>query len=177
VLGNAIKKKVQIAAFLLKHDEELRDACLSGSDWDMLVKIHAFLSPFASATLYAEGACSSVAQTLPLMDMLLLHYDEQKKHYSEEDSSDPRIVRAIDMGWYVLNKYHTLSEDVPVYTAALLLDPTKRMAYIEQNWPREWHDTAIEAARSIWKTEYQGLNVPQEPDSPPPQLKQKKKNG
>jgi hypothetical protein len=64
------------------------------------------------------------------------------------------MLHAIEMGWYVLNKYYTMSDTVPVYAAALLLDPSKRKAYIDQNWPSEWHDRAISAARTIWEEEY-----------------------
>lgn len=46
------------------------------------------------------------------------------------------MLYAIEMGWFVLDKYYTMTEDVPVYAAALLLDPSQRRVYIEQNGPR-----------------------------------------
>ncbi|RYC77135.1 hypothetical protein BFJ63_vAg19991, partial [Fusarium oxysporum f. sp. narcissi] len=49
------------------------------------------------------------------------------------------MVRAIDMGWSILSKYYRLTDEVPVYAAALLLDPPKRIAYIKQNWPKEFN--------------------------------------
>lgn len=58
------------------------------------------------------------------------------------------------MGWYILNKYYTMTEDVPVYAAALLLDPSKRIRYIERHWPESWHENAIAGARTIWEEEY-----------------------
>jgi hypothetical protein len=61
------------------------------------------------------------------------------------------------MGWFVLNKYYAMSEDVPAYSAALLLHPSKRVAYLKQNWPEEWHDNSISAARNIWKAEYNSI--------------------
>ncbi|PVH91063.1 hypothetical protein DM02DRAFT_707055 [Periconia macrospinosa] len=78
VIDSAIKRKAQIHQFLLHHDTELEDNVLNGSDWDLLSKTHVFLQPFASATLYAEGSCSSVSQSLVLMDALLLHYERAK---------------------------------------------------------------------------------------------------
>ena len=54
---------------------------LNSSDWELLSRTHAFLQPFASATLYVEGSNASISQTLVLMDALLLHY-EQAKVYS-----------------------------------------------------------------------------------------------
>jgi hypothetical protein len=78
VIDNAIRKKVQINQFLLEHDRDLEDTVLSGSDWDLLVKTHAFFEPFTSATLYTEGKCSSVSQSLFLMDALLFHLRVQR---------------------------------------------------------------------------------------------------
>lgn len=172
VIDNALKKKTNIIEFLLQHDDELGDTCLSGSDWDMLTKTHMFLEPFASATLYAEGSLSSVSQTLPLMDALLLHYEQAKEDHSE----DIQMIKAVEMGWFVLNKYYTMSEDVPVYAAALLLDPSRRLAYIRQNWPESWHESALSAAQNIWITEYQGLPTSSEPLRTMPPPKKKREN-
>ncbi|RKK08509.1 hypothetical protein BFJ67_g18278, partial [Fusarium oxysporum f. sp. cepae] len=55
-----------------------------------------------------------------------------------------------------------MTEDVPVYSAALLLDPSKRDAYIKQNWPDEWYDNAIGGAQAIWEEEY-NIELPTKP--------------
>jgi hypothetical protein len=47
------------------------------------------------------------------------------------------MVHSIEMGWFILNKYYMLIDETPVVAAALLLDPSKRKSYIEQNWPLE----------------------------------------
>ncbi|KAH7471703.1 hypothetical protein FOMA001_g13695 [Fusarium oxysporum f. sp. matthiolae] len=98
MIDNAIRKKVQINQFLLEHDRELEDTVLSGSDWDLLAKTHAFLEPFASATLYAEGKCSSVSQSLFLMDALLFHYESAKVQHSQPGLMDTQMLHAIEMG-------------------------------------------------------------------------------
>jgi hypothetical protein len=149
VIDNAIRKKTQINQFLIDRDTELEGNVLNGSDWDLLAKTHAFLQPFSSATLFAEGASSSLSQTLTLMDALLLHYEQAKELYSASGTKDDRMLHAIEMGWFILNKYYTMTEDVPVYAAALLLDPSKRVAYIKQNWPAGWHSSAISGAHDI----------------------------
>lgn len=166
VLKNAMEKRSQINEFLLNHDQELSDVTLTSSDWDLLKKTYQFLQPFASATLYGQGDCSSVATTLRLMDALLLHYEASKVRHGD----DPRMLKAIEMGWFVLDKYYTKTEDTPVYAASLLLDPSKRMAYLQKNWNKKWHDAAISGATELWATEYQSLVVPTQPESsiPPP---------
>lgn len=54
----------------------------------------------------------------------------------------------------MLDKYYTMTEVAPVYAAALLLDPSKRMKYIERHWPESWYDNAISGAQAIWEEEY-----------------------
>jgi hypothetical protein len=110
------------------HEEAIGDNRLLVGDWELLGKAHTFLQPFASATLYAEGDDSSISQSLMLMDMLLLHYEEQQvpfnlstpsrlltlyqKIYQSDEHSDERMVRAIDMGGFILSKYYRLTDEI-----------------------------------------------------------------
>ena len=64
--------------FLMDYGEALNRNTLTGQDWDLLGKTHSFLQPFASATLYAEGAVGSLSEWLEIMDALLLHYENNK---------------------------------------------------------------------------------------------------
>ena len=64
------------------------------------------------------------------------------------------MLPSIDMGWFVLDKYYTLSEESPIYATALLLDPSKRARYLEIHWKEEWATTAIRHARAIGEKEY-----------------------
>ncbi|RYC77931.1 hypothetical protein BFJ63_vAg19195, partial [Fusarium oxysporum f. sp. narcissi] len=168
-------KKDKIQSFMSDHEEAIGDNRLLVGDWELLGKAHTFLQPFASAALYAEGDDSSISQSLMLMDMLLLHYEEQQIYQSDEHS-DERMVRAIDMGWFILSKYYRLTDEVPVYAAALLLDPRKRIAYIKQNWPKEWHEDTIASATAFWQKEFnyeQPSDHPSTPTSMPPPLAKK----
>ncbi|KAH7111995.1 hypothetical protein EDB81DRAFT_828377 [Dactylonectria macrodidyma] len=49
------------------------------------------------------------------------------------------------MCWLILDKDYTLTEDVTVYAAALLLDPAKRNSYIEECCPEEWHEGTVQS--------------------------------
>lgn len=64
------------------------------------------------------------------------------------------MARAIDTGRFILSKYYRLTDEVPVYGAALLLDPRKRIAYIKQNWPKKWHDDTIALGTTLWREEF-----------------------
>lgn len=72
------------------------------------------------------------------------------------------MLHSIEMGWFVLNKYYTMSDEAPVYLAALLLDPSCRKAYLEKNWKSAWVDPAIVKVRQMWEEEY---NVPIDGDT------------
>jgi hypothetical protein len=159
VIDRAITKQAEIKAFMTDHEAVLGNNRLNAQDWDFLNKTRTFLQPFASATLYAEGEKSSISQSLPLMDALLAHYERNKVHYSQEDHRDPRMVRAIEMGWFVLNKYYNLTDETPVYAAALLLDPSRRAAYIRKNWPTSWVEPAIAAAKVLWESSFSVTRV------------------
>ncbi|GKU12250.1 unnamed protein product [Fusarium langsethiae] len=76
------------------------------------------------------------------------------------------MVRAIDMGWFILSKYYRLTDQVPVYAAALLLDPRKRIAYIKQNWPKEWHEDTIASATAFWQNEFNYERPSDHPSTP-----------
>jgi len=60
------------------HEDLGVDIVLNNDDWDILTKAHEFLSPFASATLKAEGKYASITDSLRLMDALLHHYEREK---------------------------------------------------------------------------------------------------
>jgi hypothetical protein len=78
VIGNALRRKKEINQFMNDYKAAIREDRFMASDWDFLAKAHAFLEPFASSTLYTEGAKSSISQSLTLMDALLLHYEEAR---------------------------------------------------------------------------------------------------
>ncbi|KAI0603983.1 hypothetical protein TUN205_11770, partial [Pyrenophora tritici-repentis] len=102
-----------IKVFMHDNEKHLNEIRLTSDDWDILQKAHTFLQPFASATLYAEGDKSSISQSLLIMDSLLVHYEQQKIHYSKDENEDLRMVRSIEMGWFVLEKYYNMTDQVP----------------------------------------------------------------
>jgi hypothetical protein len=65
------------------------------------------------------------------------------------------------MGWFILDKYYNRTDEVPVYSAALLLDPSKRSTYIKKNWQESWIEPAIAAANRIWEKEYKTVFIPE----------------
>ena len=48
-----------------------------------------------------------------------------------EDVNDTEFHNAIMRAWYAFDKYYSLTDEVPVYAAALLLHPSGRKRYID----------------------------------------------
>jgi hypothetical protein len=59
-------------------------------------------------------------------------------------------------------KYYQLTEQAPVYVAAILLHPALRKAYLSEQWKRNttWVSNAVKAVRKIWTTEYKNYQLP-----------------
>lgn len=78
LLDNLLRYQTRVKQFLIEHDRELQDDILLASEWEFIERTHRFLQPFASATLLAEGARSTLSQSLSIMDVLLRQYEKYK---------------------------------------------------------------------------------------------------
>jgi hypothetical protein len=78
LLDNFLRHKSRVKQFLIDHDRELQDDILLASEWEFVERTHRFLQPFASATLCAQGARSTLSQSLSIMDVLLRQYEKHK---------------------------------------------------------------------------------------------------
>jgi len=86
------------------------------------------------------------------------------------------MLHAIEMGWFILDKYYALTDETPVYAAALLLDPSKRSTYIKKNWAGSWVDPAIAAANTIWEKDYKTASLPVSEDIQQPKRQRRDLN-
>ncbi|KAF2263137.1 hypothetical protein CC78DRAFT_466446, partial [Lojkania enalia] len=92
----------------------------------ILEKAYTFLQLFTSATLYREGNRALILLSLKLMDSLLVYYKKNKVSRAHS--------LTIKIGWFILDKYYTITEEAPVYTTTLLLNPSCQVAYFKKNW-------------------------------------------
>jgi hAT family C-terminal dimerisation region len=61
------------------------------------------------------------------------------------------------MAIFVLKKYYRLSEAVPAYTTAVLLDPSKRKQHMTKTWEPGEMRRAVGQAQGIWESIYRDL--------------------
>jgi hypothetical protein len=76
------------------------------------------------------------------------------------------------MALFILQKYYRLSQAVPAYTAAALLDPSKR-----KTWDLPDMRRVISQMQDIWDMEYKGLSIPNEPRAQDSQSQTQRKKG
>lgn len=58
--------------------------------------------------------------------------------------------------WFKFDKYYKLTDDSPVYVAAILLHPSLRQAYLQVQWAQQeqYIGPAIEGVRKMWEEHY-----------------------
>jgi hypothetical protein len=57
----------------------------------------------------------------------------------------------INSGWQKLEKYYSKTDESPVYTAAIILNPMQKEAYINRFWRPLWVDRAKAAVKKLWQ--------------------------
>lgn len=151
------------------------DDYLTTEDWATLSEYHSILQPFKDVTMRlqgnpTDGEFSALWEVLPAIEFLLNHLEEVKDRddvYSEE-----HFKVNVSLGWAKLNEYYTLLNETPAYTAAIVLHPGFRWAWIESTWAerQDWISDARARVRNLWDSEYktQPLSAEEAIDPPPP---------
>jgi hypothetical protein len=55
--------------------------------------------------------------------------------------------------WYKFDKYYKLTDDTPIYAAAILLRPTLRRVTFDRQWEKQasYIEPAIDSVREMWE--------------------------
>ena len=48
------------------------------------------------------------------------------------------------------NKYYNKTDDSPLYAAALILHPNRRLKYIRANWKPRWQKPVLKKVKDLW---------------------------
>jgi hypothetical protein len=121
------------------------DDKMSSEDWAVIAEYLAILKPLKIATKRLEGRPEEGMESLVLaliptdrtigkygaiwevlltMEWLLKLLEESKMQHEHDE--EPYLRIGCNLGWMKLDKYYTLTEDSPVYLAALVLHPAFR---------------------------------------------------
>ncbi|KAL5585705.1 hypothetical protein FOVSG1_013397 [Fusarium oxysporum f. sp. vasinfectum] len=159
----ALRSKVrQAITIFCAQEPALQEDILTPSDWATLTETCKFLEPFQDATMANEGNRNSICDVLPTMDYLLHHIET-----SREITEVPHLATMMETAWAKLADYYEATEDSPVYSAATVLNPSLKWAYMEKTWEdkNEWIEKAKARVEQLWSKTYK-------PITPSPILRQ-----
>ncbi|WKT54430.1 hypothetical protein QSH57_005014 [Fusarium oxysporum f. sp. vasinfectum] len=107
---------------------------LSSEDWIILEKIKSFLEKPRMTTKALESSFATLDNVLLAMDFVLAQFEAGKEAYID----DPIMAPMYNSGWAKLDKYYRLTDESPAYVAAIVLHPSRKWHYIQENWKKEW---------------------------------------
>jgi hypothetical protein len=148
-------------------EEEVMPDQLSEDDWETLRKIEKVLGMLAMTTKALESTTSTLDTVLPAMDFILSQLETGRKHYEDDALMGP----CFQSGWTKMKKYYELSDNTPVYIAAIILHPALKWRYIEKNWDASWVPKAKEMMQEFWDTKYKPVDTTLPPPSHKPRPK------
>ncbi|OAQ67504.1 transposase [Purpureocillium lilacinum] len=135
----ALRPRVrQAVTIFCAQEPALQEDALTASDWATLVETCKFLEPFYDATVANEGAATS-----SISDVL-------------ETTSVPQLATMMETAWAKLADYYEATEDSPVYSAATVLHPSLKLAYMERTWKdrNDWVERAKARVEQLWRETY-----------------------
>ena len=101
------------------------------------------------------------------MDFILKKFEDMKAQFSDH----PQLSKMFNSGWSKLDKYYALTDETPIYVAALVLNPKYKWGYINNVWAKySWITNAETMMKEHW-----GAYKPQDTDmmasiQEPPQI-------
>ena len=121
---DALELKAQFTSFCVT--AERSDDPLSPSEWTLLQQTIAFLQPFKHATKLLEGDSVSLDRVQLTMDSIIDHFQKQMALHRNNTELNASIVTA----YIAFDKYYSLMDQSGAYTAAILLNPNRRLSYL-----------------------------------------------
>ena len=148
MIDTALDKKKELMGWIADNYQLFPNDALSHANWQELKDIHEFLHPFFRVSK-CQGRESTLDEVLSHMDYLIHHYHQAKQKYRR----NPHFTSRLLASWYKFDKYYKLTDDTPVYAAAILLHPALRRAYLDRQWEKQasYIEPAIDSVREMWK--------------------------
>lgn len=161
MIKRALQTRVVIDAIMSQKDCPFS---LDDEHWKLIEQTYDFLQPFQEETIRLEGDKVTLDEVLWCMDVLREHLEESEAAARQ----DSKLHTAIMTCWYAFDKWYEAIDHTPVYAAAVLLHPYRRLAHLDHYWPKEWVAPALANARMLWLNEYHGRRSAPASPSPRP---------
>ena len=158
-----IEKMKYVDKYCRNYEEDLIEDFLSYKDQKKLHITRDFLTTFIRATLFAEGASTSINHTLFIIDILIKYLHEiiislllsfflliraklniiQAKFKKKRDNESKEFLVQLNITYTILNKYYTRTNLSPFYAIALILNPGFCTRYIRANQLKKYVTLAL----------------------------------
>ncbi|TVY62384.1 putative AC transposase [Fusarium oxysporum f. sp. cubense] len=124
-------------------------------DWIILEKIKSFLEKLKMTTKALESSFATLDNVLLAMDFVLAQLEAGR----EAAIDDSVMAPMYNSGWAKLDKYYRLTEESPAYVTAIVLHPSHKWHYIQENWRKEWAESSKKLIETLWN-EYKPVESP-----------------
>lgn len=158
-LTRALNTKERLIKFRAAHKPAAnakwkpKDENLTPSDWYHFEKIHGCLESFYAATMTTEGHKPLLTEWFQSLHALMGEIWTWEVE-ARDELSDPALELALHAAWLKIEKYYKLADDMPVYYAAIILDPTLKDRWLAQIWTddkqRTWIKPTVDKVRAMW---------------------------
>lgn len=154
MIEDALSLRAKVNEFISER-EDLFHLEFHRDEWRMLEDTYQFLQPFKEACKACEGDTVTLDCMITTLDILIAHFKASQKRHA----NNAALLSSITTSWYALDKYYKLTDDSPIYTAALLLHPSYRKQYLTSTWPKAWVKPAVQRVKELWKEKYALIKV------------------
>ena len=134
------------------------------------LQFSAFLQNLLETTRALESNSSTIDNVPIAMDYILSLFEEGKEQYKDDEI----MASCFNAGWAKMDKYYNMTYDTPVYAAAIVLNPSNKWEYFENEWKDHpnWLATTKSAVKGFWDIKYRPVGM----SSTPPEPRQKNPN-
>jgi hypothetical protein len=167
-LGRVLNVKERLMKFIKQHkpprDSKYRpqDDRLSPAEWTFIERLHTCLEEYYISTNSTEGHTPLVCDYFMTLHYLMNSVDAWQQE-ARDYLKDKLLQQALQASWLKLEKYYKLTDNTPIYYAAVMLNPMLKTHWFHEAWTtseqQEWIQPTIAAVRAIWRSEYKHLST------------------
>jgi hypothetical protein len=179
MLGRAWSVKERLIEFcrLNRAVPTVRENTLTPNDWQQIDRLHNALHVFELTTMTTQGTHKHLFEWYPTLQFTLDYTSKFSAEFKEEALIDERfsyLSSCCDHAWLKAEKYWKLADEMPIVYAAVVLNPTLKMGWFEDQWldgTDEQQGYILQVrnlVKDLWTT---ALPLPPPLKSPPPPLK------
>lgn len=139
MLGRAWSVKERLIEFcrLNRADPTVRENTLTPNDWQQIDRLHNALHVFELTTMTTQGTRKHLFEWYPTLQFTLDYTSKFSAEFKEEALIDERfsyLSSCCDHAWLKAEKYWKLADEMPIVYAAVVLNPTLKMGWFEDQW-------------------------------------------